>query len=508
MVVNGNMMENNQQLNNVMSVTVDGTTFLSAIKFVNPIVNSSVDGKLKILIQRTEVVDVTSNSTVSMLRISAGGIKSSLTLMDIPVKGISGSSNAYVDGKELIDTITKLPEGDIGLEFDHNKEIIKIYCEGNVTGVSCEIMHIEVEGKELSEKELALLRYRNALLEEVRRDTREVESLGKFSMAQKDFVDIVKALEKCPYTIDGENYIKLRMFVGSREVPKADSNEQGGAVENVIEYYAAIEGTSEDGLRISKIVREGYNIGYPPNAQEITMLVNTKILNDVAEAIKAVKSIELFKDEPLIISRGPQEMCIRIGVAKFMCEVKDFAVGYGLHKFNYGYAWSAVVGLEDFKRRMSLMNTSLGSAKDVLVDERNIAKIVPKEKAIRLEGISAKGVPVSLSVKYEMSPNFNDVDVINNNPNAELPFMITRKSLKDALDAIESKKGKLVQLGIHVYTETVNATQKGEDGRIKRDEANNAIVVQQEITRTLLSIADATLGDYGVHQRMEIEFVE
>lgn len=501
-------MENNMINSKILKVRALRDSFLMGFKFVNPIVDSSVDGDLKILMKREES-RVTPG--VSVLRITAGGIKSSITITDIETISIEGDACLYVDGKELINNLEKSPNGEVILELDFEQEKIKITCEGNYMEIACDIVKQFDPSEEISEKEAALRRYRVSVVEELRRHSGSMNFIGEFALNQKNFVDIIKGLEKTPCIIDKEKYIRLRVFKERRveqvidpktKQPIQDENGNIKVVENI---YDVVEGVSGDGDRVARIIRDGYSVnGYQakmvPTINELSFFVNLKVAGNVVSAINNIKNISLMKSEPIIIRKTESAMYLNIGTARFVCEVQNLNANYDLQMFNSQAVWKSRVDLADFKRTIDLLNDFLDKNNKISsLQVDNITKIVPEESALRFEGMSHSGLNTSLKQEYRMCQGYQDFA-----PGVNAKIKLPRKYMREAIASIESKKGKEVELGIHAYN-LKTIYQKDEQGNFVRDEQGQPKTIQ--VPEMLLSISDGTLGQYGVTQRIRVEAV-
>ena len=462
-----------------MEVTLQKDSFAGALKFVNPIVGKIVEDKMKVLIQRVG----------DKVRVSAGGLNSSIMVVDVETSNIVGECKAFVDGEELFANLRAFSSSELRFKLDSANSQIRLMSGKHNIGITCEIIKDYVGSSNVDEDEAKVLRYRNGVIEELQRAERDVQSGGMFMLSQEDFVGMAKALEICPYTVNGEKCVQLRMFVENRFVEK---EIQSGNPVTVEEAFAVIEGLGSEKYRMNMIRKDGYHIAFAPGAQEISVILNTNVLAKVSSAIEGVKSNNVFKDEAVIISRGASEMCISIGSAKFLCSLPNYEIQSDREYFNFDYKWKVDINVKEFKSVMELLSRRLdGASKNSIVEVRNETIIKPFEKCIRFVGTSAKGEPVDLAVDYEMAANFMDFNV------EKVEFNAPRKFIKEALGCIDSKSKK-VTLGIHLYT--YQGKMKGPDGKFVRDENNNFVLGPQR--GSLLSISDP---GKGVYQRMQVE---
>lgn len=505
-------MENNMVNNQVFKMRALSEEFLAGFKFVNPMVDASIDSDFKILMHRE---DSQLQQGVSALRLSAGGIKSSITITDIRAIQIEGNAFMYVNGKEFIGKLEKLPAGEVELTLDAEKEKLKISCEGNFMEINCDVVKQLDPSQQVSEAEAELLRYRVSLVNDIKRHTGNMSFLAEFALSQKNFVDIVKGLEKNPCIIDKEKFIRLRVFKERRlvEVINPETNEPmknpDGTTQMQEKIFDVVEGISGDADRVSRMRRDGYmENGYEsrinPNANinEISLFINLNVASNVVEAINKVKNVAALKDEPLRIYRTESDMYIKFGPARFMCRVQDLVANYNLEMFNYNATWCSRVNLADFKRTIELLNLSLsniGGTKTSTLEVDSITRIVPSEKALRFEGTAFNGTGTSLKLPYVMMEGYSDLP-----PNVEAKIKVARKYIKEVLSSIESKSGKEVEIGLHLYKMKL-AYVKDDKGNFVRDANGNPL--KQEVPEMLLSITDATLGQYGVTQRIRVEVV-
>lgn len=477
-------MDNNMQMmnnNSIMPVVVSEKEFDSNLNFVSKIAEEAKNKGKSVLFRKVN----------NKLIMCSGGINSSVAMVPVDVEGYSGEWKGFVDGKDVIEKLSKSRSKNDRLEIRVDKDKSCIFLTNERGELSIEVDFVEDIVSAQSAEDIKA-KYRNEIVERGYRVIRDVESLGKVQLKHKDFLDLNKSFTHATYIVGREKYIEFRAFKEIQKVKKKIKDPNTNNVEKEIivdEEFAIAEGIGEDNC-MGICRKYGLGIGLPEGVNEMKIMMNADLLRHVSSAIAAMPN------EPVMISRGVSEMCVSVGKARFICPVKDIKVRDVRKYFEISYDWKINVDAAELKDVVDLLGKCLdGDTKTIKVPVLNKMIIMPREKKILFSGVSSNKLPVKRYIDYKMAVDANGIEYMDFNID-EFDLGLQRKYIREFLKSCKSKE---VSFGIHTYT--AKRKKMRPDRTFEQDAQGN--FVKEEYQGKLISMEDASQGIYGVHHRIK-----